>query len=328
MTLPEVDWPLPQEGASRREHRQPFLPIRECEVATEYKCPDDHELIVTSDPDAHLPTTRCYIESKTGAEFSVDVEVTRHLVLPRHHDCIVTNMYIDGTWTYSLAGTFQKRTRSPITLTHWAKGGVTEPNGQIVFKKFVFTAITRTDTATNEKADRDATRSRGLGTIKIIFESGRRGSESVYIPQVFPEDESFDFAEKALKGRELSHGASLVASNKVAGQVMSWNITERSRIGVFCFHYRSHDTEALQHEMIIPRTPSLEVQPEVAGDLSHLSGEEIRRLARERLRDVQIKQEREAGVKREADYSPTPPPRPLKVIRLDNGKEAFDLTED
>ncbi|KAM0230268.1 hypothetical protein ACHAPO_009451 [Fusarium lateritium] len=97
--------------------------------------------------------------------------------------------------------------------------------------------------------------------------------------------------------------------------------------GNFFFHYQSH--EALQHEMIIPRTPSLE-PPVVAEDgedvLSRLSESEIRRLAMERLRDNNIKQE-SSGIKREADEHPATT-RPWKVVKLDDGKEAVDLTDE
>ncbi|KAM0365654.1 hypothetical protein ACHAPZ_010032 [Fusarium culmorum] len=81
--------------------------------------------------------------------------------------------------------------------------------------------------------------------------------------------------------------------------------------------------------MVIPRTPSPE-PPAVANDgddvLSHLSESEIRRLAMERLRDSNIKLE-SSGIKREANGHPATT-RPWKVVKLDDGKEAVDLTEE
>lgn len=123
------------------------------------------------------------------------------------------------------------------------------------------------------------------------------------------------------------------------------------------------NAEALQNEMVIPRTPSPE-PPAVANDgddvLSYLSESEIRRLAMERLRDsnvsslplgiwrklyyipkwwelrlvfyicltnlAQIKLE-SSGIKREANGHPATT-RPWKVVKLDDGKEAVDLTDE
>ncbi|KAM0556829.1 hypothetical protein ACHAPJ_005889 [Fusarium lateritium] len=89
------------------------------------------------------------------------------------------------------------------------------------------------------------------------------------------------------------------------------------------------DVEALQHEMIIPRTPSPEPSVTIshAEDvLSHLSESDIRRLAMERLHENQIKNESPI-VKREADQTPSTS-RPWKIVKLDDGKQAIDLTDD
>lgn len=64
----------------------------------------------------------------------------------------------------------------------------------------------------------------------------------------------------------------------------------------YCLSHRdslTFDTEALQHEMIIPRTPSPEPSATTSIDasaLSLLSESDIRRLAPERLRDTQVRQ--------------------------------------
>ncbi|KAM0236604.1 hypothetical protein ACHAP5_009335 [Fusarium lateritium] len=89
------------------------------------------------------------------------------------------------------------------------------------------------------------------------------------------------------------------------------------------------EAEALQHEMIIPRTPSPGPSSEtglVADALSQLSESDIRRLAMERLQENMVKDE-SPRVKREADRSPCTP-RQWKMINFDDGKMAVDLTDD
>ncbi|KAB5582772.1 hypothetical protein GE09DRAFT_1246627 [Coniochaeta sp. 2T2.1] len=122
-----------------------------------------------------------------------------------------------------------------------------------------------------------------------------------------------DVAEKAIKGKAISLGTSLsppCAVHRNASAPFRYAVTkavDKHPYAVFTFYYRSKD--ALQSEMIILRTPS----PEPAEDeLDHLSQEDIRRLARERLAEVKkektVKTEA-PGIKREHD-------------------EVFDLTGD
>jgi hypothetical protein len=115
--------------------------------------------------------------------------------------------------------------------------------------------------------------------------------------------------------------------------------------------------------MIIPRTPSSKPSATTSLDeneLSHLSERDIRRLALERLHDTQVNQLFKLGkllifetrlaklfavtfwtsftdliqvkdefsqVKREAEEDPRTP-RQWKFVRLEDGKEAVDLTDD
>uniref|UniRef100_A0A0D2XAL5 Uncharacterized protein n=1 Tax=Fusarium oxysporum (strain Fo5176) TaxID=660025 RepID=A0A0D2XAL5_FUSOF len=98
-------------------------------------------------------------------------------------------------------------------------------------------------------------------------------------------------------------------------------IGHRRLLGEIFFRYRSY--QALQHEMIIPRTPSPKLSATAGLDedsLSHLSESDIRRLALERLHDTQAKDE-VSQVKREAAENPRTP-RQWKFVRLEDGKEA------
>ncbi|EXL66824.1 hypothetical protein FOPG_17027 [Fusarium oxysporum f. sp. conglutinans race 2 54008] len=86
--------------------------------------------------------------------------------------------------------------------------------------------------------------------------------------------------------------------------------------------------EALQHEMVIPRTPSPE-QPTAKAltedILSKLSEEEICYLS-EKLCELQAKQDSQR-IKREAN-SPPRGQKSSKLVRLENLNAAVDLTED
>lgn len=62
-------------------------------------------------------------------------------------------------------------------------------------------------------------------------------------------------------------------------------------------------------------------------DITNLSEDEIRRLAKERLREINSGRDNSRAVKRELSPYPVPS-RPLKVVKLDDGREALDLTED
>lgn len=62
-------------------------------------------------------------------------------------------------------------------------------------------------------------------------------------------------------------------------------------------------------------------------DIANLSEDEIRRLAKERLREINAGRDHLRAVKRETSPYPVPS-RPLKVVKLDDGRDAFDLTED
>ncbi|KAM5355557.1 hypothetical protein ACJ41O_002203 [Fusarium nematophilum] len=90
------------------------------QVATEYEAPDDDQAISNiNDHDASFPTAHCYIESKTGVEFTVDVTVNPDYFTtpPALDDAIGTHLYIDGT---RMTGKAQRRERITdfTTLVH------------------------------------------------------------------------------------------------------------------------------------------------------------------------------------------------------------------
>ncbi|KAM0305150.1 hypothetical protein ACHAPM_001524 [Fusarium culmorum] len=296
------------------------------ELATEYDVPYDVEMIAPNAEEDTTPSKHCYIECKSGAEFAIDFTVSPGFKFFGKNDIIRVNTFIDGARICSLGVNKHELGRQVTRIKSTTRCHIDKGRAEI--KKFMFTSITKSDSASRSKIEEDALRAKGLGTIKLaVFtakKSKKQSNQRSSGPAILHQS---DFAEKALKGKEISHTTALAATGNIVSMGRMLNTENKIHLGDFFFHYRSH--EALQHEMVIPRTPSPE-PPAVANDgddvLSHLSESEIRRLAMERLRDSNIKLE-SSGIKREANGHPATT-RPWKVVKLDDGKEAVDLTEE
>ncbi|CEF73027.1 hypothetical protein FGSG_00977 [Fusarium graminearum PH-1] len=298
------------------------------ELVTEYDVPDDVEMIAPNTEEDTTPSKHCYIECKSGAEFAIDFTVSPGFKFFEKNDIIRVNTFIDGARICSLGVNKHELGRQVTRIKSTTRCHIDKGRAEI--KKFMFTSITKKtgDSASRSKIEEDTLRAKGLGTIKLaVFtakKSKKQSNQRSSGPTILHQS---DFAEKALKGKEISHATALAATGDIIPNRRIINIENRINLGEFFFHYRSH--EALQNEMVIPRTPSPE-PPAVANDgddvLSHLSESEIRRLAMERLRDSNIKLE-SSGIKREANGHPATT-RPWKVVKLDDGKEAVDLTDE
>lgn len=67
------------------------------ELATEYDPLDDEETVVNLDREGiKIPRRVCYIESKTGAEFAIEIVVSDKYQPPNSHDRFIAKVYIDG----------------------------------------------------------------------------------------------------------------------------------------------------------------------------------------------------------------------------------------
>ncbi|KAM0440822.1 hypothetical protein ACHAPT_000123 [Fusarium lateritium] len=270
------------------------------EVATEHEAPSDQAPVVGADPE--LPTAHYYIEAQTGAEFSVEMTVNSAFSFPRGSNGVNLRVLIDGSPIAAMITSASRQgTTNTIAIT-----GEAAPDGDIAS---------------------EIERAKDLGVVKVMLSTAWAERYIPWNPSSgILLDDDRELPEKALKGRELSHRVSYVFflsryhSNMLLTKCslapgtrqsvpMGVDIRNEKQIGAIYFHYRSHVTSS------------------PAGvDLSNLSEGEIRRLAGERLRDLQVKEE-SRRVKREAESAPREI-QPLKVIRLEDGTEAFDLTED
>ncbi|KAF5610383.1 uncharacterized protein FSUBG_3299 [Fusarium subglutinans] len=231
------------------------------ELATEYDPLDDHEPVINLDKKgSKIPTRNCYIESKSGAEFAIEITVSDKYQPPKSHDTLITEVYIDGQWRRGkVMHVPLSRGREKTIIISSGRASREKMGEKPMIGKFVFAPINKiSDPMSADKLNEDLERAETLGTIRLCL-----------------------------------------------------------------------STEALQHEMIIPRTPSPEPSATTSIDanaLSLLSESDIRRLALERLRDTQIKNEF-SPVKREAEEA-SQSPRRWKFVKLNDGKEAVDLTDD
>ncbi|CVK84400.1 uncharacterized protein FMAN_01452 [Fusarium mangiferae] len=285
------------------------------ELATEYDPLDDEEAVVKLDKEGiKIPRKVCYVESKSGAEFAIEIAVSdkrnKLLEVPlsssREEAIIISSGRV-----------------SPET---WAK--------KPILGKFVFAPINTISGPTSaDRLNEDLKRAETLGTIRLrLFTcrfKGTRPRKHHPCYSTSREDSTsreVEVAEKALKGKAISHTTTLAETTEKTSsrKVVT---TDKRLMGEIFFRYRSY--QALQHEMIIPRTPSPEPSATTGIDasaLSLLTESDIRRLALERLRDTQIKNE-SSRVKREAEEA-SQSPRRWKFVRLDDGKETVDLTDD
>ncbi|KAF5598167.1 hypothetical protein FPCIR_3283 [Fusarium pseudocircinatum] len=231
------------------------------ELATEYDPLDDQEPVINLDKKGKkIPTRNCYIESKSGAEFAIELTVSDKYQPLNSHDTLITQVYIDGQWRRGRAIHVPLScNRERTTVISSGKASPEQKGEKPMIGKFVFAPINKiSDLMSADKLNEDLERAETLGTIRLCLL-----------------------------------------------------------------------TESLQYEMIIPRTPSPEPLATTSIDanaLSLLSESDIRRLALERLRDTQIKNEF-FHVKREAEEA-SQSARRWKFVKLDNGKEAVDLTDD
>ncbi|KAF7562437.1 hypothetical protein G7046_g1724 [Stylonectria norvegica] len=273
------------------------------ELATEY--PNDIDI-------ADRVESRCFIESKTDTEFSVEVAAgPEYRFSDPRHNTIIFDINIDDTYWHAPRFDYKEFARNQITEVIDAVPIKSVYPGTVIEKKAL-------DESEKSRIASDAQVAKSLGTIRVEVIVGTDAGRVPRCSTIPIAERSLEIAEKAMKGAELSHGTRLASAELVKHDDIRTS-TNRVKVGQLYFHYRSR--EALHREMVIPRSPS-------PPPLENLSDEEIRRLALERLQDIRSAEEKPRVVKRELDGTPPPPPRPLKVVKLDDGTEAFDLTDE
>ncbi|KPM40614.1 hypothetical protein AK830_g5938 [Neonectria ditissima] len=302
------------------------------EIATEYQ--DPHEV---ENADLDSVHSCCYIESKAGDTFSIELTATPEYGLDTRFQGLCMNPSLDGKKVTGRRILLLPHREKPETLAQTGIHLSSDVPNMVNYANFIFIPIASNDEPqTLQAGSPDFAKS--LGIIAVQVKAGKwDGFTKKFQVSTFDTQNNIEVNEKLMKGKDLSHGSSvsidgLISEPKTCKTVSSQNI------GTFYFYPRSHD--ALKSLMLIPRSPSPSPSPllqsSLADDvLEHLSEAEIRRLASERLRDVKVgiatvdwvKNENSVSIKRLRESTPQPV-RPLKTIKLQDGTEAFDLTED
>ncbi|KAI1659147.1 hypothetical protein F4813DRAFT_354023, partial [Daldinia decipiens] len=276
------------------------------------------------------PTSSKYIESPDNTEFTLCVSIDKGYDWGDKSDCLYFTMRVDSTWIQSPIIHKSEITNGHSEVVIKYKSTFCEKTKSWFKHALKFSTVKIVEGVTKERMEKDQQVANNLGLIEVEVE--RRiylGKDPNHHENIDREVSSFEFAEKSLKGKSISHGTILSTGIKAPRP----NFVQTSLlpgddgpIASFQFRYRSK--RALQQELIIPRTPPR------SPSLDGLSTAEINRLAKERLNDInakkQLAKEEPKSIKREIDevYDLTEDDtsvRPTKTRRLTS--EFIDLTD-
>ncbi|KAG8163976.1 hypothetical protein KVR01_005894 [Diaporthe batatas] len=270
-----------------------------------------------------------YVESVDNAEFAIRVGIipgnnpVREWTGRSRDHRLLFSVAFDGGHAVRSKTIWQYTTPTAMEgISDHAKG---------TLRKFRFAPVSTVDDVNKERITRDMHVARDLGLIRICIFRGIWKQKSARKAgsgrSTKLGTDGISLAEKALKGKAISHGTALSAPVRIAPRHSSrwevdWRDSTASPLAVFYFKYRSK--ESLQQELIIerPRSPTME------SDLVNLSPEEIRRLALERLSQMKDSRKRDASVKDEDDTKVFRSEKRFKYVRIEGGKKAIDLTQD
>ncbi|KZZ91500.1 hypothetical protein AAL_06736 [Moelleriella libera RCEF 2490] len=234
------------------------------QTAHEYK-PRPDELIP-----ADVPQQLRYIESTAGATYFVRVAVdpNRKLV---GREALIARVFIDGE---EMGATFLDSQDST-----WDFHGPEVPNSDgsswsqalLSFKAVNIVRVVAEKCVA--ELEHDVCAFKDIGAIEVGVSTCRTGEPIALELETTRRNEKFDIAEKALKGRSVTHGTALEGAEPIeAPEFLSYSC--EVLIARYRFHYRSqgilvpvlaneivdadNPEEGLRKEMIIQRSPSPE----------------------------------------------------------------------
>ncbi|KAI1878910.1 hypothetical protein JX265_003087 [Neoarthrinium moseri] len=293
------------------------------EDAAEYDAPD------AGDEDAARASLTKYVECIDNAQFSVRVKVNGDYDWRYKNHDLCFRLYVDG---HFVSGRIFDH---DYPRTDTIRGYHTEnrETGQWYLHKLQFAPVTTVDDAKRERVEKDAKIAKDLGVITVKVYRGTTGAR-IAGSSADPKKRQLELAEKSLKGKAVSHGATY--GPKEIGQQQTYSNfiylpgEGQSSIANFNFLYRSR--EALKRELIIPRSPSPSLATMSAAERDRLA---MKRL--EQLKEKKVKNERGRRVKREfgemfdltEDGDDAPRHRPGKMTRMSSGRvvEVIDLDD-
>ncbi|GAB0141548.1 hypothetical protein EsHS_00002137 [Epichloe bromicola] len=283
--IPEIDVSVHVNGQPAKEYPSP--------------CQDDDHTVTIPDPPSH----ECYIESKSGQTYTVEVTISPELKLPGKRDLCIY-LFVDGKF---ITGRVREH-RDSFHSRHISLIGPTmlSPRSKLHrTQKLTFSPVTTVEETSQAKIKRDARISADLGTIVVDVKTCTVIGKAPVSAQNYEQEEKFTLAEKSMKGRELSHGTRFT-EGPVTQPLTGLIVSHKQVFAQYTFRYRSRS--ALQKEMILPQTPP--PQQSILDQLQAMTEDELRSLDEKLLR-----------VKREKKIKPETNDAP----RL---KRTIDLTDD
>jgi len=273
-----------------------------------------------------------FVECLSDSEFSISAEVNPLFNMGSEAQSLAFQYIVDGK-TIGHHSVHRERLR-----TRWkhvcSKGIERVSPTEVMKKKLKFAVIQKVDDGDETRIRADAQKVKGVGEILVhVHRTSKSLKRRVFVPKVRLESSTKEVAEKALKGKALSHGVEFVEGRlerRPPGFKTTYPDGYSNPVGVFIFKYRSRAD--LQAELIIPRSPSPELDILAASNGN--GGNNQERIAALKREIEQIKKEEGAdeptprGRKRGLDEEGPASGRVYKTIRMENGAEAFDLTDD
>ncbi|KAL2063672.1 hypothetical protein VTL71DRAFT_5477 [Oculimacula yallundae] len=290
---------------------------------------------------AHLPEgkrSQKYVECKTDSEFRIRLVVKHPFTLDCQSLSFKANVDGHGIAQATCTQAWFQRCSGYYMEMISARLDRISPT-QISSRALKFSSIKKVDDPDSYRVKKDAKALTGIGEIVVsVHRSEQRNVQnpaagSYGLSQHKPPTE---VAEKALKGKAISHGVSY-GEQKIVSRI-SKETTDidgpNNPIGVFVFKYRSR--EDLQSELVIPRSPSPAPAPAPASrNARSISNTAV---ASREARLAQLKKEMDEikaeeadeprGRKREREGEASGSGRPSKTSRGVGGSVIIDLTDD
>ncbi|KAM3067561.1 hypothetical protein ACMFMF_009560 [Clarireedia jacksonii] len=280
-----------------------------------------------------------FIECVSDEEFTIALEVGPPFKLDPRYEALLFEVDIDGISIACLA--FEREAIQYYPRRAHISESIRRINKtQRAVSKLKFMQIKKVDDAESDRIKADTKLIDNLGEILVSVFGFTRGGVRALSSRNSPAKSLVrEVAEKALKGKTVSHGVSFgaeVIKNSPSHSKRQRIYPDGSiAIAIFKFKYRSR--EALQSELIIPRSPSPELiaitsAPNDARDRTQPSAREQRIAALKQEID-QIKQEGAqetcSSRKRPADEILNPSTgKAYKTSHAANGDLVVDLTDD
>ncbi|KAK8920017.1 hypothetical protein VCV18_008850 [Metarhizium anisopliae] len=251
------------------------------EVAQEYP-PLDPTDECTPSPPPHI----CYIESKSNQSFLVRLTLSPERTTSETNAILFT-VFIDGMFAGGQI-VYRRSTRqlgSPMIVDIKDQIIQSDVAGHCIRRSFSFSPVSLVEETTQAMVERDSRRAKSLGCIVVNLATCKPGATRVMQPLAPWRNSDFVLAEKAMKGKELSHGTSPATLKRSSLQppAVRPHMTLHPSASTF------FDT-GLGRELIIPQTPPPPDESFITSELGSMSDEHVRYLAKEFLR---IKRERE-----------------------------------